>query len=208
MRACPSCWSRPMRRRSSAAWRPIRATTTARRAKASSTGRRGARARSRSSRRTLDARRRCRGRSRHRGGVRGHGGQARRVRASSTASPSRARCSRPTPRRSTSIGSPARRRGRSDVLGLHFFSPANVMRLLEVVRGARTSAGRARHRDEAREADRQDRGRVGRVRRLHRQPDGRALPAPGGVPGRGGRDAGRGRRARSSASAWRWGRSG
>jgi 3-hydroxyacyl-CoA dehydrogenase len=28
----------------------------------------------------------------------------------------------------------------ADVLGLHFFSPANVMRLLEVVRGARTSA--------------------------------------------------------------------
>src|SRR5690606_22425887 len=26
-----------------------------------------------------------------------------------------------------------------DVVGLHFFSPANVMRLLEVVRGARTS---------------------------------------------------------------------
>ncbi len=29
----------------------------------------------------------------------------------------------------------------SDVLGLHFFSPANVMRLLEVVRGRETSAG-------------------------------------------------------------------
>ncbi len=28
-----------------------------------------------------------------------------------------------------------------DVLGLHFFSPANVMKLLEVVRGAKTSAG-------------------------------------------------------------------
>jgi 3-hydroxyacyl-CoA dehydrogenase len=26
-----------------------------------------------------------------------------------------------------------------EVIGLHFFSPANVMRLLEVVRGARTS---------------------------------------------------------------------
>jgi 3-hydroxyacyl-CoA dehydrogenase len=29
----------------------------------------------------------------------------------------------------------------SDVLGMHFFSPAHVMRLLEVVRGARTDAG-------------------------------------------------------------------
>jgi 3-hydroxyacyl-CoA dehydrogenase len=28
-----------------------------------------------------------------------------------------------------------------DVIGLHFFSPANVMRLVEIVRGARTSAG-------------------------------------------------------------------
>ncbi len=26
-----------------------------------------------------------------------------------------------------------------DVLGMHFFSPANVMRLLEIVRGAKTS---------------------------------------------------------------------
>ena len=26
-----------------------------------------------------------------------------------------------------------------DVLGMHFFSPANVMRLLEIVRGARTA---------------------------------------------------------------------
>ena len=28
-----------------------------------------------------------------------------------------------------------------DVLGLHFFSPANVMKLLEVVRGAKTAPG-------------------------------------------------------------------
>ena len=27
-----------------------------------------------------------------------------------------------------------------DVIGLHFFSPANIMKLLEIVRGARTSA--------------------------------------------------------------------
>ena len=31
------------------------------------------------------------------------------------------------------------------MLGLHFFSPANVMKLLEVVRGAKTGARRAGH---------------------------------------------------------------
>ena len=37
-----------------------------------------------------------------------------------------------------------------DVVGMHFFSPANVMKLLEVVRGEKTAQGRARHRDGAR----------------------------------------------------------
>jgi len=32
-----------------------------------------------------------------------------------------------------------------DVVGLHFFSPANVMKLLEVVRGEKTGQGRAGH---------------------------------------------------------------
>ena len=45
-----------------------------------------------------------------------------------------------------------------DVIGLHFFSPANVMKLLEIVRGETTRQGRDRHLDEARQADRQDRG--------------------------------------------------
>ena len=34
-----------------------------------------------------------------------------------------------------------------DVLGMHFFSPANVMRLLEIVRGEKTAPRRARDRD-------------------------------------------------------------
>jgi 3-hydroxyacyl-CoA dehydrogenase len=42
--------------------------------------------------------------------------------------------------------SPRSHSGPQDVIGLHFFSPANVMRLLEVVRGAATSAGCAGHR--------------------------------------------------------------
>ena len=45
----------------------------------------------------------------------------------------------------------------SDVIGMHFFSPANVMRLLEVVRGEEDRQGRARHRDGGRRADRQGR---------------------------------------------------
>ena len=44
-----------------------------------------------------------------------------------------------------------------DVVGMHFFSPANVMKLLEVVRGEKTAQGRARHRDGARARRSEDR---------------------------------------------------
>ena len=54
----------------------------------------------------------------------------------------------------------ATRRARSDVLGMHFFRPANVMRLLEIVRGEADRAGRARHRRcRSAKQDRQDAGR-------------------------------------------------
>ena len=43
------------------------------------------------------------------------------------------------------------------VLGMHFFSPANVMRLLEVVRGDEDRQAGHRHRDAARQEDRQGR---------------------------------------------------
>src|SRR5215813_7170311 len=52
---------------------------------------------------------------------------------SSTGLPGPTRSLPPTPRRSTSTRLP------HDVLGTHFFSPANVMRLLEIVRGKATS---------------------------------------------------------------------
>ena len=55
------------------------------------------------------------------------------------ASRSPARSSRPTRRRSTSNAIAAATRRPQDVVGMHFFSPANVMKLLEVVRGARTA---------------------------------------------------------------------
>ena len=63
------------------------------------------------------------------------------------------------------------------VLGLHFFSPANVMRLLEVVRGAKTDTAVLVHRDGDGEEDRQGRGGVGGMPRLHRQPHAQPAPA-------------------------------
>ncbi len=44
------------------------------------------------------------------------------------------------------------------VIGMHFFSPANVMKLLEVVRADHTSKSGHRHIDETGQEDRQDRG--------------------------------------------------
>jgi len=55
-----------------------------------------------------------------------------------------------------------------DVIGLHFFSPANVMRLLEVVRGAKTER-RSGHLYGLGPQDQGARS-VWRVRWLHRQP--------------------------------------
>ena len=67
------------------------------------------------------------------------------------------------------------------------------MKLLEVVRGAATGKDVPRDCDGRGEEDPQDgRGRR-RMRRVHRQPDARALLAPGDVSAGGGRDSGRGR---------------
>ena len=71
-----------------------------------------------------------------------------------------------------------------DVVGMHFFSPANVMKLLEVVRGAKTAQGRAGHRDGGGQEDQEDRGGLRRVRWLHRQPHDRAVQPPGRLPAR------------------------
>ena len=74
------------------------------------------------------------------------------LRAISTGSPSPTRCSPPTPPISMSTRSRACTARRGSVLGMHFFSPANVMRLLEIVRGADTAPERARDRDRSRHA--------------------------------------------------------
>ena len=63
-----------------------------------------------------------------------------------------------------------------DVLGMHFFSPANVMRLLEIVRGAKTSNSVLATITSARAQDRQARRCRRRLPRLCRQPH--ACPAP------------------------------
>ena len=58
-----------------------------------------------------------------------------------------------------------------DVVGMHFFSPANVMKLLEVVRGDGDRARRAADRDADRQEDPEGSGGRRRLPRLHRQPN-------------------------------------
>ena len=82
------------------------------------------------------------------------------------------------------------------VLGMHFFSPANVMRLLEVVRGDTDRQAGARHDDADRQEDRQGRGGGRRLPRLRRQPHARPASARGAEADSRGRDA-VGRRSRA-----------
>ena len=62
---------------------------------------------------------------------------------------------------------------------MHFFSPANVMRLLEIVRGREDVEIGPRDRRRARAEDRQGRGGGRRLPRLRRQPDAGRAPARG-----------------------------
>ena len=75
------------------------------------------------------------------------------------------------------------------VIGLHFFSPANVMRLLEIVRGARDVEAGHRHFDATRQAHRQDRRAGGRMPRFRRQSHARGPPDSGERHDPGRRDA-------------------
>ena len=85
-------------------------------------------------------------------------------------------------------------RGPQDVIGLHFFAPANVMPLLEVVRTDATSPAGDPHRAGSGEAAAQDTGAGARVLRLHRQSDDGGICSRGRAHGAGGRDAAPGRR--------------
>ena len=72
-----------------------------------------------------------------------------------------------------------------DVIGLHFFSPANIMKLLEIVRGGKTSPEVvATALALAKRLDKQPVVAPG-LRRLHRQPRLRFLLAPDALPGGG-----------------------
>jgi 3-hydroxyacyl-CoA dehydrogenase len=64
---------------------------------------------------------------------------------------------------------------------MHFFSPANVMKLLEVVRGKATAKD-VLATVMAGQEDQEDGRGLGRVRRLHRQPHDRAVQPPGRLP--------------------------
>ena len=62
-------------------------------------------------------------------------------------------------------------------LGLHFFNPVQVMKLLEVIRGGDDVGRGLRRRHGLRAEARQAHGRDARHRRLHRQPAAGAVPA-------------------------------
>ena len=80
-----------------------------------------------------------------------------------------------------------------DVVGMHFFSPANIMKLLEVVRGAKTAPDVLLTAMQHRQEDQEGAGRRGRVPRLHRQPHADAAPDRGDQAAAGRRDARAGR---------------
>ena len=63
------------------------------------------------------------------------------------------------------------------VLGLHFFSPANIMKLLEIVRGEKTADDVLMTAMKLSKKIGKGRGCIRRLPRLYRQPD--AQPAPG-----------------------------
>ena len=94
-----------------------------------------------------------------------------------------------------------------DVVGMHFFSPANVMKLLEVVRGDKTAKDVLATVMAVGQEDQEDRGGLRRLRRLHRQPHDRAVRPPGRLPARRRLHARRRSTRRWRSSAWPWARS-
>ena len=130
----------------------------------------------------------------HRSGLREHGAEEAASSPRSTASP-KPDCILATNTSTLDIDEIARVTSRPEmVIGLHFFSPANVMRLVEIVRGAETGKARDRDRAGAGQEARQGRRRGGELPRIRGQSHDAALYARGAVPGRRRRDTGAGRR--------------
>ena len=132
-------------------------------------------------------------RPRDRGRVRGHGRQGAGVQDARRGDEARRDPGLATPRRSTSNKIAAFTKRPQDVIGMHFFSPANVMKLLEVVRGEKTAKDVLATVMALAKKIKKTGGRLRRVRRLHRQPHDRAVLAPGRLPAGGGRHAAAGR---------------
>ena len=97
-----------------------------------------------------------------------------------------------TRRRSTSTRWRTATKRPDSVLGLHFFVPANIMPLLEIVRGKRDVAANAGDGVRARQDAAQEGGAFRQRVRLHRQPDDLRLRARGERAGRRRRRAVRG----------------
>jgi 3-hydroxyacyl-CoA dehydrogenase len=91
-----------------------------------------------------------------------------------------------------------------DVVGMHFFSPANVMKLLEVVRGAATAKDVLATVMALAKKIKQDRRGLGRLRRLHRQPHDRAVRPRRRLPAGRRRHARRRSTRRWRSGAWPW----
>ena len=115
-------------------------------------------------------------RPRRRGRRRGPGRSSRRSSPRSTRSASRARSWPPPRPRCRCRVRRAPPRGPQDVIGMHFFNPAPVMKLVEVVSHGLDRAGRRGHRARGVRTDRQDAGALRRPGGVHRQRP--ALPVP------------------------------
>ena len=92
-------------------------------------------------------------------------------------------------------------------VGLHFFAPANIMKLLEIVRGKETSAQTLATAIKLGKTLAQGRRRLGQRVRLHRQPHAVRLCARSDGAGRRGRRAPPHRQGHEEISALRWARS-
>ena len=114
----------------------------------------------------------------HRGRPRAHGAQGRDLRRSWTRSARRTPSSRPTPPASRSPSSSVVTGRPSKVIGMHFFNPAPVMKLVEVVRTVVTEPSVVEDVEALADAAGQGRRHDRRQGRLHRQRAAVRLPQP------------------------------